>query len=293
MERNLVEARRSTSTMPSNSTNGSLRIEIAGPELDSRGKHYGVGQAHCSADGASQLVEKRYEGWCVGTVDSGVFHYAAEGGETLAVPGAILFGNAGEAFTCRHVGPEGNRRSVIAVGHGLMTEAADALGLEDGAFKVAAIPPGPGSAALYGAIRHLTRSRQVLEITLMELLAATLSIGRKSRKWKCSGRDVTRVLEIVKLLEADYAQPHELQELAALAKFSRFHFIRVFRQVTGVSPNQFLIGVRLRVAAERLQITSQPITSVALETGFNDISHFNRSFRRAFGMSPRQWRNAS
>lgn len=271
-------------------TRNSFRIETVGPDLASRGGLYGVGQAHCSDGGAGRAIEKRYLTFEVDTVDSGVFRYGAEGGQMLAVPGAILFGNAGEAFTCQHLGSQGNRRSVIAIGNAFMADVADGLGLDDIAFKVTSVPPGPQSAALYGWVRRLTQSERVLEDSLIELIAAALGIGRRPREWKRCGREVTRVLEVVKHLKASYPETHRLDELAALARLSRFHFIRVFREVTGVSPIQFLIGLRLRAASERLQTTTQPITSVALETGFGDISHFNRTFRRAFGMSPRRWR---
>ena len=55
-------------------------------------------------------------------------------------------------------------------------------------------------------------------------------------------------------------------------------------------PSKNSNGVRLRAAAERLQSGSAPVTEIALDAGFNDISHFNHLFRRAFAMSPGQWR---
>ena len=267
-----------------------FRIETVGPDLHRRGGLYGVGHARCSDGGTGRAIEKRYLTWEIDTVDAGVFRYGTEGGQMLAVPGAILLGNAGEAFTCQHLGPHGNHRSVIAIGNTLMAEVAEALGLDGIAFRVTSVPPGPQSAALYGWVRRLTRSERVLEDALIELIAVALGIGRRPREWKRCGREGARVLDVVKHLKASYPETHRLDELAARARLSRFHFIRVFREVTGVSPHQFLIGIRLRAASEHLQTTSRPITSVALETGFNDISHFNRTFRRAFGMSPRQWR---
>jgi len=98
------------------------------------------------------------------------------------------------------------------------------------------------------------------------------------------------VIGIVRHLEANFAEAHSLEDLAARANLSRFHFLRVFREITGTSPTSFLIGVRLRAAAERLQGESAPVTEIALDAGFNDISHFNHLFRRAFAMSPGAWR---
>lgn len=95
---------------------------------------------------------------------------------------------------------------------------------------------------------------------------------------------------MLRFLEANFAETHSLSDLAARAGLSRFHFLRVFRDLTGTSPNRFLIGLRLRACAERLQDSAAPITEIALDAGFNDVSHFNHLFRRAFAMSPGRWR---
>ena len=267
-----------------------FQIETTGPKLANRGGLYGVGQARCSVGRSDRMVEKRYSSWCCGTVDSGCFRYYTASDQVLAVPGMVLFGNAGEAFAYENLWPDGNDRSVIAFNSAVMAEVGEALGLDDLAFRVSGVPPSPKFAALYGAVRQLTGCERTLEDALFDLVAATLSIGRRPREWKRCGRQIARVLGVVKHLENSYAAPFCLEDLATIANLSRFHFIRVFRQVTGVSPHQFIIGRRLRAAAERLRTTADPITRVALETGFNDVSNFNRTFRRAFGMSPRRWR---
>lgn len=77
-----------------------------------------------------------------------------------------------------------------------------------------------------------------------------------------------------------------------MAGLSRFHFLRRFRAETGVSPHQYLIALRLRAAAERLRSTADPVTSIALDVGYNDLSNFNLHIRRCFGVAPRQWRTA-
>lgn len=102
-----------------------------------------------------------------------------------------------------------------------------------------------------------------------------------------------RIAEVVLYLEGHYAEPCSLQSLAGKAGLSRFHFVRRFRSVTGTSPHQYLIAVRLRAAAERLLSSADPITAIALDVGFNDLSNFNLHFRRNFGMPPTRWRARS
>jgi AraC family transcriptional regulator len=99
-----------------------------------------------------------------------------------------------------------------------------------------------------------------------------------------------RIMEVVRYVERHYAEPCSLRNLAVMAGLSRFHFLRLFRAATGVSPHQYIIALRLRAAAERLRSTAEPVTFIALDVGFNDLSHFNLLFRRSFGAAPREWR---
>lgn len=268
---------------------GELRIETGGAAVARRGA-YGVARPHCADGGRGARLEKRYASAVIGAVESGVFDYRGAAGEALAAPGAILLGNAGEEFMCRHRGRDGARRSVVTISGPLMQEAAEALGIDDDGFRLSILPPDQKSAALYGAVRRLTGSEEALDEGALELAVAALALGRRcgSQLTACSSGG--RIDEVIRYVETGGGERCSLDELAALAGLSRFHFIRVFHAATGASPHQFLIATRLRRAAERLRACAEPVTRIALDAGFNDLSHFNRTFRRAYGMSPRQWR---
>jgi AraC-like DNA-binding protein len=94
-------------------------------------------------------------------------------------------------------------------------------------------------------------------------------------------------------MAARSAQPHTVAELAGMAKLSRYHFLRSFKAVTGVTPHQWLLRARLRAAAEKLAVSEVPVTDIALDVGFEDLSNFTRTFRAEFGTSPRQYRLAA
>lgn len=266
----------------------SFRLDADGPGVPARGALYGAGESLCRT-GPDGVIERLYAGPAIGVVHSEPFSYRSESGEALAVPGTILFGNAGEHFTCRQGERGPNHRSVVAFDRGLFEAAADNVGMS-GSFPIVALPPGPKSAPLHAAILRLARSDKVHDELLLSLLASALTIGRDDISPPPTTRDTSRVIEVVRHLEANFAEAHRLEDLAARANLSRFHFLRVFGEITGTSPNRFLIGVRLRASAERLQSGSAPVTEIALDAGFNDISHFNHLFRRAFAMSPGQWR---
>jgi transcriptional regulator GlxA family with amidase domain len=83
---------------------------------------------------------------------------------------------------------------------------------------------------------------------------------------------------------------HKLAGLARESRLSAYHFLRTFEQCTGVTPHQYVLRARLRQAATLLVTESRKVIDVALDSGFGDVSNFNRAFRTEFGMSPRSYR---
>jgi AraC-like DNA-binding protein len=81
-----------------------------------------------------------------------------------------------------------------------------------------------------------------------------------------------------------------LADLAAIAGMSKYHFLRVFRRLTGVTPHQYLISARMRRAALELASSRRPVLNVALDSGFGDLSTFNKRFRATFGSTPTRYR---
>jgi AraC-like DNA-binding protein len=74
---------------------------------------------------------------------------------------------------------------------------------------------------------------------------------------------------------------------------SPFHFLRLFSGVLGVSPHQYLVRSRLRHAARLLANDGRPVTDIAYDVGFGDLSNFVRTFHRAAGISPLKFRQAA
>ncbi|TVT39333.1 helix-turn-helix transcriptional regulator [Hymenobacter setariae] len=85
------------------------------------------------------------------------------------------------------------------------------------------------------------------------------------------------------------AEPLTLQELAAVACLSPYHFCRVFKRTTGLSPNQYVITQRIQ-RAQQLMHLGQPTAQVALAVGYEDPRHFARLFRRHVGCTPAAYR---
>jgi AraC-like DNA-binding protein len=81
-----------------------------------------------------------------------------------------------------------------------------------------------------------------------------------------------------------------LHDLARAAGLSRYHFLRTFDYLTGVTPHQYVLRARLREAAVSLAAEPGSVIDIALDCGFGDVSNFNRAFRTEFGVSPSEYR---
>lgn len=84
--------------------------------------------------------------------------------------------------------------------------------------------------------------------------------------------------------------PLKLEELTQVAGLSRYHFLRLFAQVFGQTPYQFILQARLQLAARLLRQSRLNILEVALNSGFQSHSALTRQFSRHFGCSPQHYR---
>jgi AraC-like DNA-binding protein len=251
---------------------------------------YGIGEEACGP-GWGPPPEMRYADSAVGFVLSGWFDYRAEGGAATGGPGAMIFGNRGEHFRCHHLDPAGNRRLVVRFDRSFVEEVANDCAHGDARFPAVALAPGVASARMFGWMRKLARRSPGWDEAVVALAGASLQAGAgDGLRAPISPQERRRIQAVVRHIETAYAEPCSLKTLAEVAGLSRWHFVRRFRDVAGQSPNQFLIHTRIRAAADRLLAERAPIAEVALDVGFNDISHFNASFRAVFGCAPTAWR---
>ncbi|MBC8084979.1 MAG: helix-turn-helix transcriptional regulator [Hymenobacter sp.] len=81
-----------------------------------------------------------------------------------------------------------------------------------------------------------------------------------------------------------------LETMAGLAHLSAFHFARRFKQTTGVSPYQYVLGWKIRRARQLLRAADAPIAAISDALGFASPAHFSVAFKRGVGQSPREFR---
>jgi AraC-like DNA-binding protein len=122
---------------------------------------------------------------------------------------------------------------------------------------------------------------------------AGIAAGKPRKRISAQTRERRRAIDAAAWIEAHSTEEIELARVARLSGLSTFHFLRVFANVLGVTPHQYLIRARLKHAARLLADEEQAITDIALDVGFADLSNFVRSFRRAAGIPPREFRKAA
>jgi transcriptional regulator GlxA family with amidase domain len=98
-------------------------------------------------------------------------------------------------------------------------------------------------------------------------------------------RPVPAVEKALAHLHANYAEDIALDELAAAAGLSKFHFLRVFSARLGITPHRYQLLLRV-VHAKDLLRDGLDLADVALRTGFFDQSHFTRCFHEIVGVTP-------
>ncbi len=99
-----------------------------------------------------------------------------------------------------------------------------------------------------------------------------------------------RIKPVLEYIEAHFASPLSLSDLAGAAGMSPKYFCRFFHSITHQTPMEFLIQYRIDRAARLLTSTDMPITSIALECGFADGSYFGKAFKKIKGQAPRSYR---
>lgn len=151
--------------------------------------------------------------------------------------------------------------------------------------------------ALSGICSAVGNSREVDHL-YAESLANSLAMHVARNGEKITGRDngsdrglgrsqLDRVLEFIN------NTPHRdinLNAMAAAAGLSPFHFSRMFKLSTGLSPHQYVLRRRIELATELLRKRELEISRIALDLGFADQSHFTMHFKRQHGMGPATYR---
>ncbi len=111
-------------------------------------------------------------------------------------------------------------------------------------------------------------------------------------RWRYGVKD-RRLVKAIGFMEQSLETPMKLAEIADLVGLSARQMQRLFFAELGKSPEHFYVDMRLRLANELLEHTTDPVRHIALQCGFGDPSHFARAFQASFGCRPTDVRRAA
>lgn len=244
----------------------------------------------CAAARGAESMPEQHRDHCLAFVQRGSFGYEVGSEAHELVAGSLLVGRAGDEFRCTHSHHAGGD---ACLSFHFSDELFDEL--VRGKPGSGCMPPLPalmvlGQLALAASSGDAGVSLDEVGLLLAARFSALLTSTRP-RRCAATPMDRKRVVEAALWIDAHAHQAVAFEQLASAAGLSRFHFLRMFTSVLGLSPHQYLLRVRVRRAARLLAERDQPINQLALEVGFNDLSNFVRTFRRAAGMAPSAFRS--
>ncbi len=232
----------------------------------------------------------------ISLVLSGTFMCRSDAGVSLLSEGSYMLLSPGQAYECSHRHGEGDRCLSFQFTPELFERLAHDAGARRAAFATHRLPPLRALAPITARARMGLElgDPEVLEEIAFDLGGAVVEVaGRMRREPSAPVSHHARIAQMLRQVNPLTGGPHTLADLAGSAGLSPYHFLRTFKRVTGVTPHQWLLRARLREAARRLAAGSDPVTDIALDVGFEDLSNFMRSFRAEFGTSPRRYRLAA
>lgn len=227
-------------------------------------------------------------------VRKGSFAYDNRGRSHELVAGSVMVGHMGDEYVCSHAHHDCGDE---CLSFQLTTTFADEIGLNTEALRVGSAPPLP-ELMIYGELGQAAACGEsdigIDEVAHLFITRFMDSVSEKSKRTgSLPARDRRRAVESAMWIDDNSDRPLDLETTAKAAGVSSFHFLRLFSNVLGVTPHQYLVRARLRRAARLLADDTRSITDVAFDVGFGDLSNFVRTFHRAAGVSPRRFREAA
>jgi AraC-like DNA-binding protein len=252
-----------------------------------------VSDFRCSAGLDDKPFVEQHRCHSVSFVRKGSFGCRTRGQSFELVAGSVMVGHPGDEYVCTHDHVCGDECLSFFLG----PELVEAIGDRAEVWRVGCAPPLPELMVLGELAQAAAEGRsdvgldevgQVFARRFVEVVS-----GQTRKPVAVSTRNRRRAVEAALWIDAHSHRPIALEDAAAEAGISPFHFLRLFSAVLGVTPHQYLVRSRLRHAARLLAGAGPSITDIAYDVGFGDLSNFVRTFHRAAGVSPQKFRAAS
>ena len=253
-----------------------------------------VSDYRCTAGPDDVPFAEQHRCHSISYVRKGSFSCQTRGRHHELIAGAILVGHPGDEYTCTH---EHHVCGDECLSFFLSPELVDTIGDRRDIWQSGSVPPLPDLMVIGELAQAASDGRSDIGLDEAGHLFASRFVetvsGRTRQPQSATARDRRRAVEAALWIDAHSHTPIELDDAAGETGLSPFHFLRLFSNVLGVTPHQYLVRSRLRHAARLLPDHVRAITDIAYDVGFGDLSNFVRTFHRAAGVSPRGFRQAS
>jgi AraC family transcriptional regulator len=247
----------------------------------------------CSVGPGDAPFVELHDAYSISYVRKGSFGYRVRGAHFELVAGSVLVGYPGDEFVCTHEHGYGDE----CLSFFLSAELVDSIDVPAEVWRAGGVPPLPELMVLGELAQAAAMGASDIGLDEAGLLLSTRFAervrGRKRAPVAARPQDRRRAVEAALWIDANSREAIDLELAARQVDLSAFHFLRVFANVLGVTPHQYLVRSRLRHAARRLADDAGSITDIAYAVGFGDLSNFVRTFHRAAGVSPRAFRKAA
>ncbi|MBT9526221.1 MAG: AraC family transcriptional regulator [Rhizobacter sp.] len=230
-----------------------------------------------------------HEAFGLGAIESGVERFRYRGGDHLAPPDTLVLMNPDELHTGRAETEHGWRYRMLYLDAELLTQVTGERGWHFAQPTVhdvrTARRVGRLLAAMWNAPDALAIDSALVD--LLEMLRPHAHTGT-TRSASAITRPDAALARVHALIQARYAEPLTLEQLAHEAGLSPFHFLRRFKQRYHVTPHQMVMAVRLFRAKQQLAAGVSP-AHVAADVGLVDQPHLTRRFARMYGVTPARY----
>ena len=237
----------------------------------------------------SAIVEERSLGgeWEMAQVQTGDFYLT-----TTALPYEMRWqAREGDTFEVMH----------LYLAHSLVDHASrHLLGSQAGPISFLDISGGRDDLVrmLLEKIRLELAERREPSSLFVRSLAQALAVHlvRTYRDPKVMGRrnnalQAYKLCRVIDFMNQHLADAFSLADVAEVAQLSEYHFSRLFKQATGLSPSQYFIRLRMGRARQLLLHTDRSIIDIGMEVGYSSPSHFSQVFRHKVGITPSAYRS--
>ena len=188
-----------------------------------------------------------------------------------------------------HVGIDSFRVALEAIypGNASELEVIDFFGRDVALSRLCAACADLLSAHVPGSSRIVAAMTQLLATYLAERYTSVTSGKPEVR----GGLPIRQLQKVGDFVTEHLAEEISVEILAALVQLSPFHFSRIFKQSTGMSPLRFVTRERITRAQQLIRETSRSLIEIALDVGYTSPSHFAQVFRRVVGVTPTEFRS--